>query len=311
MKLADHISKQLVKAGVDVTTDAAKGFLTAMEAVTTEIPDDMAQAVDSRFLTLDAAKNNHPEIKMIYQKQALDTIDKNLKELYTEMGFTQDVIDELTAESSTFKRVPLVARKIKDLEAKKASAGDAGKQKIQEQIDTLHAQLRDEQAKTVRLASDYAQKENDLKVNTKWATLIGKHKTVYDNLDPELKIQAIQVLVNSNLQATNGKVLFDDNGNFLLKKKDDTNYFDGSNNQLTPEAFLDGLLSRNKILVTNNPATPPGGGATQNPANPANPRQPNGGNGGNGDGNSATVSAIFKEHREQALKDFKGPKVGA
>lgn len=304
MKLSDHFSKQFVKAGVDVTTDAAKAFLEAMGTVTTEIPDDMATGIDNRFITIDAAKNNHPDIKFHYTKQALDTIEKTYGPALDELQIPQDLRDQINQEQSTFKRVPLFMKAIKELESKKANATKPEMAKITEQIDTLNAQLRAEKETTKKIQDEFAQKEKDMRISNVWTRMIGNQKTVFDHLDPDLKADAIMTMINKNLQLTNGKVDFDDNGNFVLLKKDGMNYFDSSNTPMNPQQFFDGLLSRNKILVTT--ATPPQGqGATPPTAvPPTNPRSGNGDRGGNG-APSATVQNIYKEHREKALADLK------
>lgn len=302
MKLSEFLSQQAVKAGFDVASEANKTFFEAAAALTAEIPDDLAKGIDNKFITVEAAKNNHPEIKNHYQSQALNTIDKNMTEVWKELNVSQDVIDEMMKEGSTFKRVPLAFKKIQELENRKANASKPDQQAIQRQIDDLQSQLRTEKETTQKTLAEKAAFEKNMRMQYRLNSMFANAKTIYDNLDPEEKNTALEAIVNRNLQDNNGKFDLDENGNLVLRKKDGTNYFSQNNEPVTPQGFIDGVLARKKIIVTAPAPNPNGGNNNSGPQGNNNGNQPI----VNGNRNGGTnVSPLFKEHTDTALKELK------
>ncbi len=306
MKLSDFISQQAVKAGIDVASETNKVFFDAAGALTVEIPDDLAKGIDNKFITLEAAKNNHPDIKGYYQKQTLDTIDKTNTESLKELGVPQDVIDQILAEQSTFKRSPLAFKIIKDLEIKKAQASKPDQAAWQKQIDDLQAALRFEKDTTTRTIAEKAEFEKTMRKQYRLNSMFANSKTIYDNLDPEEKYSTLEVIINRQLQDHNAKLDLDDSGNLILRKKDGSNFFGENNQAVNPQQFIDGVLSRKKLIITTPAAGTQNGSANNNGSQSANNGSNNAPNTVNGNRNgNATVSPLFKEHTETALKDLK------
>ncbi len=307
MKLSEFVNSQAVKAGIDFGAEPNKVFFDALAAANIELdmPDDLAKTIDNKFITVEAAKSNHPDIKNHYQSQALDTIDKTSIATLKELGVSQDEIDRLLAEEqSTFKRVPLALKKIKELESKKANASKPDQKAIQDQIDSLHAQLREKETSITTIKADYAARQKQDRMDRILDRLFANSKTTLDGLDPEVKNDSLRVLLNRSLQNSDAKIELNENGNLILQRTDGTNYFGEGNRQLNTEQFLDGVLSRNKLLVASNPVIPGQGNATQPPPT-AKPNAPASGNGSRSNGPSATVSNIYKEQTDQALADLK------
>lgn len=306
MKLLEFINSQATKAGMDVNVEANKTFFDALAAanIELEMPDDLAKGIDNKFITVEAAKNNHPDIKNHYQSQALDTIDKTSIATLKELGISQDEIDAIiSGEQSTFKRVPLAMRKIKELESKKANASKPDQIAIQKQIDDLHAKLREKEAEVTRIQTETANQQKQDRIDRILDRMFASAKTTFDNLDAEIKNDSIRALLVRGLQNSDAKIELNENGNLVLLRKDGTNYFGEGNRQQDPQQFLDGLLSRNKILVTNQQPPAQGGATPQQQQKPTAPASANGSRTGS---QSATVSNIFKEQTEQALRDLKG-----
>src|SRR5882672_1473936 len=287
MKVLDFINQQVSKAGVpfDVNVEANKAFMDAAAAMTVEIPDDIAKGIDNKFITVEAAKNNHPDIKNHYQSQALDTIDKATAGTLKELGVPQDVIDALVKEEgSTFKRVPLAFKKLQDLEKQKANANKPDQQAIQKQIDDLQAALRNEKDITTRTIKEKEDFQKDMRLRYKRNSIFAGAKTTYDNLDPEEKYGALDIVLDRALNDSNAKMDLDEHGNITLTRKDGTTYFGDNNVPVNAQQFVDGLLSRKKLLVSNQPTagnnggTPPAGNSANNGSNNA----PQSGNGGSG-----------------------------
>lgn len=300
-KLNEFLQSIAKKAGINVEDDAVKAFFATEALAIIEVPETLQKPVDSSLISLTDAKNNHPDIKNYYTRQALDTLDKKVDAIMEQFGFSPDDVNEIKVEQSSYNKPALLAKKIQALEQKKANADKPDKAAIQKQIDDLHAGLRAEQEKTKKLETDYALKEKQLRISYKLQSLMGEHKTIYDELDPEVKYTTFQTLLNKRLQDNNAKLDFDDNGNFVLLKNDGTNYYGESNQQVNAKQFVEQTLSANKLLVTTKPPV--------NGANGANGSQSqNGQQGGapaNGSGKAPGASSTYKELMNTALNDAK------
>lgn len=283
--LGDFLHDLFKKAGQDVNEAAIKEFL-SNTAMTMEIPDTVARGLDNNLLSVADAKNNHPDIKNHYTKSALDGIDKVIEDILKDMP--EEVKAEVTGERSSYKRVSLIAAKIKELESKKAGAGKGDKDVLQKQIDDLHKDLAAE-----KKAKDDLKKEFDgnllkYRVESEQKTRFARYKTIYDDLDQEIKNTSINSILNKELQDKDAVLTYDDKGNFTLLKKDGSNFYGDNHQQVTPDQFIEQLLSRHKLLIT----TPKPG---EKP--PANSKQPDSGGGGKDTGN-ATLKTLASEARK-------------
>ena len=122
----------LTKAGVKLDDDAIKAALAVPELASVQIPDALITPIDNGLLSLQAAKNNHPEIGAYYKAQTLDGLDKELNRFAEDYKLPDDVKAELAAEKSSIKRAGLLAAKIKTLEEQKASSGKGEKDTLQQ-----------------------------------------------------------------------------------------------------------------------------------------------------------------------------------
>lgn len=247
MKLKDFVTGMARKAGFDVTSETAKPFFDGLPD--TEVPEDVQKGIDNSLISMTDAKNNHPILKAHYHKQALDGIDSTLADIMTENELTEDIKNEILGEKSTFKRVPLLTKKIAELVAAKAGAGSSkDKKEIQQQIDQLQAQLRTE--KEARTADKKAHEQQIASFNIKYKidTLMGGFKTIHDELDPEIKSTVINTLLNKELQDNQAKFALDDNGALVLLKNDGTNFYGENHQQITPVKFIEQTLAKTKQL---------------------------------------------------------------
>ncbi len=283
--LGDFLHDLLKKAGQNVDDKAIKDFL-AGTVMTLEIPEDVAKGIDNNLLSVSDAKNNHPDIKNHYTKSALDGIDKVIEDLLKDMP--EDVKTEVTGERSSYKRVSLIANKIKELESKKAGAGKGDKDVLQKQIDDLHKNLADEKKAKDDLEKKFNGDLLKYRVESEQKTRFSKYKTIYDELDAEIKNTSISSILNKELQDKDAVLTYDEKGNFTLLKKDGSNFYGDTHQQVTPDQFIEQLLSRHKLLIT----TPKPG---EKP--PANPSQPASGGGGKDAGNP-TLKSLASEARK-------------
>lgn len=299
MTVAEFIKSLVTKSGVQMD-EQLTAVLNNEALATVDIPEAIASGIDNRLISLQDAKNNHSEIKNWYHKQALDTVDTQMVGLMDDFGMDEALRNEVLQEKSTYKRIPLLLKKVRDLEAKKHTAtSTTDKVALQKQIDELQGQLRARNIEQQALKSEFDNKVKDFQKQYKLDQLLGQYQTIYDNpqspLDPEVKTLTLKNLVSKALQENNATFDFDQNGQFILIKNDGGNYY-GDNNQLvSPQQFAESVLSRNKLLIVTQPGN--GAGANTKPVlsqQPNQGQQPGGGQGGGAKGNN-TLTALVQE----------------
>lgn len=251
MLLGEYLHALATKAGMNPDDDVLKNFLMHGELVKIEIPEEITKGIDSKLISIADAKNNHPEIKPHYTQQSLMTIDKTIEKLLEELGLDDNLRAEVLSETSTYKRVPKLVEKVRELEISKAAASKGDKAQIQAQIDELHAKIRTEKDRADKAEQSFKDELRNYKINNKRQSLFGAYKTIYDDLDPEVKATTINALLLKRLQEDNADITFDENENLVLLKKDGTNFYDTDNNkQVNPQQYIEQLLSKSKILKT-------------------------------------------------------------
>lgn len=269
IKLKDFLSALAKKAGFDIESEAAKPFFAALPDV--EVPDDVNKGIDNSLISLQDAKNNFPDIKNHYYKSALDGVDNELKTLMEDFKLEDPIRQEILGEKSSYKRVPLLARKLVELERQKLSS-TTGKDKleIQKQIDELHTQLAAAKTALENEKKSFETQRLQDRIQIKKNVLFSGLKTIHDELDPDIRYGILDTLVNSGLQGANAKLVLDDNGNLQLLRNDGTNFYGENNQQLKASQFIEQILAKNKQIKV----TPTNGqsntGGTNNPAQPTN-----------------------------------------
>lgn len=248
---SDLVKKLLAKAGVTYDGD-----------LSAEIPDEIATSLDNQLLTIQAATNNHPQVKKVYFAQAYNGLDAEIENLATEFGLDETVLGELKAEQSSTKRAVALARKIKELESKKVGADQGKTNTLQAQITQLHSELAEEKKKQIDLQKKYEGQIKSIHIQSKLDNLLGGYKTVYDELPADAKQAAVNSLISKALQDSDAEFTFDEKGNLSVIKKDGTNLFGDNHTQLTPTSFIDKSLS--KILKVSETSTATNGNIQTN-----------------------------------------------
>lgn len=300
----EFITLLLQKAGVKMDDEKIVNALAIPELATIQIPDDLITPVDNGLLSIQAAKNNHPEIKGHYTAQALDSLDKELERAMEDYKLPDEVKTELKGEKSSYKRATLLAAKIKFLEEQKASSGKGEKDVLQQEINKLNGELRDIKAKEQTIHDDYKKQLLDVKMGHSLGTLLGSYKTKFDDLPPNVKASALKEIINNSLAADTAELTVDDAGQLILRKKGGDNFFGDDHNIMTPKSYLDKILARDKILIVNDQNQNNGGGAN-NSHNRNNgqtfQRQQNH---NNGNGNGKAANPVLASLANDALKTF-------
>lgn len=302
MKTAAEFLKELaIKAGVKIDDEKFKPLLAAPELAGIQIPDELVTGIDNGLLSLQAARNNHPDIKNHYYASAYDGLDKEINKFIEDHQLPDDVKAEILAERSSTKRAVLLASKIKALEEKKATSGKGEKETLQTQINDLNAQLRAEKDKETGIRAEYEKKLKDKDMSYALRNLLGGYKTIYDDLDGEVKDITLKAIINKSLISDNAEFTVDDSAQLILRKKDGSNFFGDDNRLLTPQSYLDKIMSRDKILkVTDqNQQQQQNGNGANSHLNKNGQQQYQ--NQNNGNGNGKAVNHSLMSLADQAL----------
>jgi hypothetical protein len=271
VKLKDFVTSLAKKAGFDVTSATAKPFFDALPD--TEVPEDVQLGIDNSLISLTEAKNNHPDIQKHYVVPTLNSVDKVLEDLMKDFELDDATKAEILAEKSTFKRVPLLQRRVVELERKKVSATSGkDKQEIQKQIDDLHNEAKAAKEELASKIKEFEQIRTQDRINNKKTVLFSGLKTIHDELDPETRFTIIDSQLQKELQDRQAVFTLDDNGNVVLMRKDGTNFFGENHQVVKPAQFIESVLAKNKQLKV----TPSGSanGANNGSSNGATHSQP-------------------------------------
>lgn len=247
-KVSEFIKSLIVKAGGNAEDDKIKTALAAIDA-NVELGDEVTSMIDRGLISIDNAKNNHPDIKKHYTALALNGLDTELKRLMEEEKFGDDIIAELESEKSSTKRAALIAKKIKELESAKAGQGKEATKQLNEQIADLNRQLRAEKDSINGIKTEYEGKLRAKDMHYAKRDLMIGYKTIHDGLDPETRNIIINAIIDKNMKSKGLQWELDSNGNFVIQTKEGNNAFTEDNRQLTPKIFLDKVMADEKLLV--------------------------------------------------------------
>ena len=240
-----------LKAGVAADNPELKSLLANEALVSITVPDELGNVMDRGLLSIEAAKNNHPDIKKKYFADAWDGMDKQLLSLVENDTFDEADIAEIKAERSTTKKAELIVSKLK---AARATAKGADKDEINRQIAAAHEAARKATEEKESLKNEYEGKIKDIHKTAAIKAVFGNYKTIYDELPGEIRVATMEAIINKALQDKNAELRADDNGNLQLIGKDGSNIFGSNHVQLTPQSFLDQSFA--PILKVSGPPKP-------------------------------------------------------
>lgn len=236
------------KAGVPEDDAGLTAFAQDKDFFNKAFPESLDTGIDNQLVSLKDAKNNHPEIRNFYHKKVLSGIDNAVAEILETSDLPDLEKSAILNEPSSYKKVPLLVQSIQDHISKKHTAGKPDKDGLQKQIDDLQKLLAGKDEQVRQKEKESSEKIKGLQIEYKLDSMLGGYKTTLDTLDPEVRSATIKQLINKHLQDNEAQFSFDDNGKFVLIKKDGTNYY-GENHQLIePKAFLERTLSQSKLL---------------------------------------------------------------
>lgn len=121
---------------------------------------------------------------------------------------------------------------------------------LQQENDRLKNENRELREKEQGIHAGYKKQLSDVRRDKALAFLLAGLKTEFDDLAPNVKMSALTEIANTRLAADAAELTIDDAGQLQLRKKDGTNFFGEDHNLLTPKTYLDRILTRDKVLKT-------------------------------------------------------------
>lgn len=257
MKLGEFLNTMAAKLGLQNDPQMVS-LLSNAQIANMEIGDDFAGKMNAGLMSLDGAKSN-TEVKKHFDALALNGVDAKLLPLAQLYGATS----EFDAEKSTYKRVDILAEKIKakiaEIEAKSQNADvtkdsevkrlNAELQKLQNQLTTLTAD-KDREIAGLKSAHEKAMLGSLIDFS-----LTGK-PYANDKVDAKTNVTIARALLDSEL-AAKGAIIVNDNGVLKLKNANapELDLLDEGNKPVSFAGFTDKVLADANLLKVSKSAT--------------------------------------------------------
>lgn len=259
MKAGEFLNKLATKSGISSTDKALVDLLSKSEFANAEIPDEMANTIETSLMTAEAAKS-HPEVIKKIKSEALNGADAVIDRMLKENGYDEAEIADIKNDKNTYQRIEKTLKYIKDAEAKKAGASAPDKAALQKQIDELHGKLKttiEGHEKSVKeIQSKYEGEMIDLEVQ---GLLAAKKYSLPEEMSPALKHQIALNAVKAELTAKGFQIVKNPNTKTLeVKRLDGSDAYDAKNNKIDLTQLVDGALAQNQLLqVSKQDPVPP------------------------------------------------------
>jgi hypothetical protein len=246
MNLGEHLTATFNKAGIENDNPALIELI--KKVATVEIQDELVTKFNTSYLTVEAAKNN-PEIKKHFYAPALNGVDSEIKNLLTELELDDETKTLVEAEKSTYKRIPLLVKKVIELEAKKGSAKSGEKTELQTQINTLKQQIADKEKE-----KELAFKQKDSEYNEKLTGFVMQNELAgfkyASDLAKDENFLMPRTKIANELKDKKLRVSLVDN-KLKLETEDGTDYYEGST-KVDFKSFTEKTLAHHKLLEISN-----------------------------------------------------------
>jgi regulator of replication initiation timing len=318
MKVNAFLGTLANKSGLNLEDPKVKEFLALPALAEVEVPEELSKPVSAQLISITEAKNNHQDIRNHYIAQNFSAFDTEMDNLATEYTLTEDQKNAMKAERNSFKRVGILTKLIRDTEREKAKAGAPDKKAIQDQLDELNRQLGVEKQSLAALKTQHAKELLEQERKYDMDTLYSQFKTIHDELNPGIKRNILNSIVDDSLRGKGLKIEYDDNHNLVLLRNDGTHYHDPENNQkVDARGFIEKTLANSKQLKVQNANPPPGNNGNNNqPGNTGNNNQPAGAQGQKPKGNpvfndiiTETLEGLKQAELNNPVINFPQPKV--
>lgn len=249
MQFGDFLNKIALQCGIPAEDKELVSLLSNAAIATANIKDEFANKLQSGLLTLEAAKND-PTLKSYFTALALNAADSEINTLMTEYEIPDEYKAELNNEKSTYKRISLLTKKVKELEAKKSGTNEGDKSKLAKDIERLNGELS-----TIKINFD--KEKSDMIMAHKAERISWELNNYYNGysytapMSKEANIKMAQILINEELSKQGLKIENADNALKLLTSAGTDFYL--NNQKVTVKDFIDKTLTTHKAIAIEDP----------------------------------------------------------
>lgn len=246
-KLNEVFKTMAEQSGLDLSNATIKTIMENPAFASVDVDDEVSTKLTANRLTMDAAKNN-PDLHKHFTALTLNAVDKKIKDAAASFGLSEDEIKELDSEKSSYERVSLLAKKVKEIEAKKASATIPDKAIFTKQIDELNAQILNEK-------KSFSTEKESLLASFENERLNWRMDSIYSEFVPQMN-QTIKPSINltiakqtvSEVMQSKGYKTVNKDGNLTLVNEAGGDVYE-DNKKLSLKDFITKTLANEKLLT--------------------------------------------------------------
>lgn len=255
MKVGQLIAEQLEKLGADTTDESLKSVL----GISVDIPDEVAQRIQSGLITVEAAKSDSA-VKDHFITSFVKGNDRNLKDYLQGENATEDEVKQVFSNSNFKDRYAAALLLIKNKsnaaveEIKRRGLEEgASKQKIDaalvEENKKLNAQYHELKSASVpkadyeKMLSDFERERMDEKINGAFLA-----ENWSKNFVPELRTDLSKMALERELNKR-GAILVRTPEGITIRQKENPEmpYYDNSKKLITFPELVKSVMTANKF----------------------------------------------------------------
>ena len=265
-QLSDIVKLIAEKVGLDLTDKSMIDLLSVSATVGDEAFGKIESGLNS-LLTVETAKHNS-QLAAHFKANALLPADTEIAKLLDEFGFDDTLKGEFATEKSTYKKIGLLAKKVQELEAKKAGASGGDKKALQDEILKLNKAIADTKADYEnKIKTLQSESENNILNYALESHLGGKQYA--DSIPEAIRVSSALQLINKELAAKGAKAVRAADGSIKLiqSANPDLDYLE-NNKPVAFGEFSDKVLSTHAMLKVSGQPPKGKGATTQKDINP-------------------------------------------
>jgi hypothetical protein len=255
----------------NISDDVMKNIMTNPALATIEVPDAFAQGLEANLMNEEQAKFN-PNLKTHFNGLTHSTLRGILEPLANEIE-DDDFKTQFMSNNNNFERLPMLIKKMKELEEAKVKAASSGKAKDVEEVTrqynellTLRKQEQDKFQNDIKSERQgFENKLTDMSLNA----MLSSYK-YSSSIPSDVASIVAREKLNAALKAKGAKMVYDNEGNALrLVNANDTSLpYRENHNDVSIQDFANRTFAEAKMLEVSAPATPPARPLTPPPNNP-------------------------------------------
>lgn len=246
--LSTYLTELCKKAGLSDSDKSVQHLVSLVDA-SIEVPDDILPKLENDIYSEGAAT---AKLRKKLHAEALDLTDKQIDAVVKEFGLSDDQVADLKAEEFTPKRIPILVKKIADLEKQKAGAAAPDKKEIQEQINLLKKEKADAEKSYNQKLKEVSDKHEAEVVNMLLSQMGADYKLVLpDTVPSDIRNKTVLESFNRYASEKGAKVIRENGRLKLVSAKDNSDFYDDKQQLLEVKSAMDLALGRDNLLLKN------------------------------------------------------------